>query len=434
MKKYDLSKITKKLNLSSKFNKIDVVKNRRKLILIRNIFNKNKKAIIESIIKDVGKSKKDAENEFKGSLDIWNYVIKNMNSIPKNKKIKFNKTDKGEITYKPIGLVAFITPWNYPFLTLSERLPFCLATGSTAIIKQSEYSKNFKNILFKIFNKKRYLTNTLHVLRNTNYKTGITLCSDENISAISFIGSTETGRKIVMQTSSTLKKTYLELGGKNAAIVTKKANLKLSVDEIIKGIFENGGQACVGISRLVLNKNIVKNFLKLLLYEIEKIHKKKKFFIQKPANVQQRKKVLDLIKFINKNYKNKIFKKFNLGSEKYTPIFLKPNNNDKYFTNKEFFFPILTFETFDKLDDAIKINNQSKYGLAAYIFTEDKHEFKIISNELNSGRIWHNSSLVWNPSLPVGGFNLSGQDRDMGQKGFENYITSKSIYNRKVYI
>jgi len=279
MKKYDLSKITKKLNLSSKFNKIDVVKNRRKLILIRNIFNKNKKAIIESIIKDVGKSKKDAENEFKGSLDIWNYVIKNMNSIPKNKKIKFNKTDKGEITYKPIGLVAFITPWNYPFLTLSERLPFCLATGSTAIIKQSEYSKNFKNILFKIFNKKRYLTNTLHVLRNTNYKTGITLCSDENISAISFIGSTETGRKIVMQTSSTLKKTYLELGGKNAAIVTKKANLKLSVDEIIKGIFENGGQACVGISRLVLNKNIVKNFLKLLLYEIEKIHKKKKLWI-----------------------------------------------------------------------------------------------------------------------------------------------------------
>ena len=237
-----------------------------------------------------------------------------------------------------------------------------------------------------------------------------------------------------MQTSSTLKKTYLELGGKNAAIVTKKANLKLSVDEIIKGIFENGGQACVGISRLVINKNIIKKFLELLLCEIEKIHKKKNFFIQQPANVQQRKKVLSLIKFINKNYKNKIFKKFNLGSEKYTPIFLKPNNNDKYFVNKEFFFPIITIETFNKLDDAIKINNQSKYGLAAYIFTEDKHEFMIISDELNSGRIWHNSSLVWNPSLPVGGFNLSGQDRDMGQKGFENYITSKSIYNRKIYI
>ena len=133
MKKSDLSKVTKKLNLSARLNKINVIKNRRILILIRNILNKNKKSIIESINKDVGKSRKDAENEFKGSLNIWNYVIKNINSIQKNKKIKFNKTEKGEITYKPIGLVAFITPWNYPLLTLSERLPFCLATGSTAI-------------------------------------------------------------------------------------------------------------------------------------------------------------------------------------------------------------------------------------------------------------------------------------------------------------
>ncbi len=434
MKKSDLSKVTKKLNLSARLNKINVIKNRRILILIRNILNKNKKSIIESINKDVGKSRKDAENEFKGSLNIWNYVIKNINSIQKNKKIKFNKTEKGEITYKPIGLVAFITPWNYPLLTLSERLPFCLATGSTAIIKQSEYSKNLKNILFKILNKNKELINILHVLKNTDYKTGIALCSDENISAISFVGSTETGKKIAIQTSSTLKKTYLELGGKNAAIITKKANFKLSVDEIIKGIFENGGQACVGISRLIINKNIAKEFSKLLISKIEKINRNKKFFIQQPANKQQRKKILKLIRFINKNHKNKIFKKFNLGSKKYTPIFLKPNINDKYFVNKEFFFPIITVETFEKLSEAIKINNQSKYGLAAYIFTEDKDEFKMISDGLNSGRIWHNSSLVWSPSLPVGGFNLSGQDRDMGQKGFENYITSKSIYIRKVNV
>ena len=88
-------------------------------------------------------------DRFKASIEIWNYVIKNIDFIRKNKKFNFNKKDEGEVAYSPLGLVAFITPWNYPLLTLSERLPFCLATGSTAIIKQSEYSQKFKNVLFK---------------------------------------------------------------------------------------------------------------------------------------------------------------------------------------------------------------------------------------------------------------------------------------------
>ena len=83
-------------------------------------------------------------------------MIKNIKFIRKNRKFNFSKKDEGEVTYRPLGLVAFITPWNYPLLTLSGRLPFCIATGSTAIIKQSEYSQKFKNILFKIFNKKRF--------------------------------------------------------------------------------------------------------------------------------------------------------------------------------------------------------------------------------------------------------------------------------------
>ena len=137
--------------------------------------------------------------------------------------------------------------------------------------------------------------------------------------------------------------------------------------------------------------------------------------------------------YINKNYKNKIFKKFNLGLNKYTPIFLKPNICDSYFLDNEFFFPIITIQTFKKLNEAVKINNQSKFGLAAYIFTKDIDELRTLSYQLNSGRIWHNSSLIWDPSLPVGGFKLSGQDRDMGQKGFENYMISKSIYKKKLY-
>ena len=432
MNKKLISKITYKLKLSSEVNKINIKDNKRKLILIKNTLKKNKYSIIKSIIKDVGKAKKDAENEFKASIEIWNYVIKNIDFIRKNKKFNFNKKDEGEVAYSPLGLVAFITPWNYPLLTLSERLPFCLATGSTAIIKQSEYSQKFKNVLFKIFNKKKFSA-FLHVLKSTNHKTGSVLCSDENISAISFVGSTETGKKILKQTSSTLKKTYLELGGKNSAIVSRKANLKLAIKEIVKGIFENGGQACVGISRLIVHKEIYKKFIKDLILNIKKRYEEDQLILQVPANKIQKRKIEKQINFIKKKYKNKILKIFNLGSSKFTPIFLYLNNSDNYFINTEFFFPIVTIETFQDLKEAININNISKFGLAAYTFTNSKKEKRMLSLKLNSGRIWHNSALIWNPSLPVGGFGLSGQDRDMGIKGFDNYLISKSIYSKKIY-
>ncbi len=432
MNKKLISKITYKLKLASEVNKINIRGNKKKLVLIKNTLKKNKYSIIKSIIKDVGKSKKDAENEFKASIEIWNYVIKNINFIRKNKKYNFNKKSEGEVTYSPLGLVAFITPWNYPLLTLSERLPFCIATGSTAIIKQSEYSQKFKNILFKIFNKKKFSA-IFHILKSTNQKIGSLLCSDENISAISFVGSTETGKKILKQTSSTLKKTYLELGGKNSAIVSNRANLKLAIKEIVKGIFENGGQACVGISRLILHKDIYKKFIKDLILNIKKKYDEGQLILQVPANKVQKRKVEKQLNFIKKKYKYKIFKKLNLGSSKFTPIFLYLNSNDNYFINTEFFFPIVTIETFQDIKEAISINNLSKFGLAAYTFTNSDKEKRALSLELNSGRIWHNSALIWEPSLPVGGFGLSGQDRDMGIKGFDNYLTSKSIYNKKTY-
>ncbi len=433
MKTNFISQIVLRLNYSTKVNKINLKKNREKLILIQKILTRNKNSIIKSISKDVGKSKKDALVEFNASINIWKYAINNIQKIRKNIKIRFNKKDEGEIIHKPIGLVAFITPWNYPLLTLSERLPFCLATGSTAIIKQSEYCKNFNNVLFKILSNKKYLFNTLHVLKDSNYRIGKYLCSNKNISAISFVGSSQTGKKILLQSSSTLKKTFLELGGKNSAIITKNADLKLSINDSIKGIFENGGQACVGISRLIIQKSIFKIFVKKLLYNIQKKYENKKLSFQIPANNQQRKKISRQISFIKKFRNKRIIKKFNFNSKKFTPIFLQPKKDDKYFINTEFFFPIVTIESFETLDEAIKINNKTDFGLATYIFTNNIQEKNKLSTEVNSGRIWHNSSLVWNPNLPVGGFGLSGQDRDMGIKGFDNYLMTKSIYKRKIY-
>ena len=150
-----LFKITKNLKESSGYSTgISIKKAKKNLITIRQILITNKKKIIQAICLDVKKTLVDAKNEFNGSIKIWNFAINNFHLVKRQKKIYFSNKKKGIINYEPIGVVAFITPWNYPLLTLSERLPFCIACGCAAVLKPSEFTPNFSEILKKIIDSK----------------------------------------------------------------------------------------------------------------------------------------------------------------------------------------------------------------------------------------------------------------------------------------
>ena len=432
MKYKKLLKITSKLKTFTEFSSKDknkVYKNN--LIIIRNMLKVNKNLIVKAISKDVNKPKKDALAEFKNSIDVWNFVINNFRYIKRIKKFTFKNGDTGIIKYEPIGLVGFITPWNYPLLTLSERLPFCIASGCPAIIKPSEFTPTFSKILQKIISSRSNLIKSINILKDLKSKTGSLLCRDPNISLISFVGSTLTGKKILNQCSSTLKKTNLELGGKNSAIISKNVDFNYAIPKVIQGIFENGGQACVAISRVIMHESIYQQFITKIVFEIEKLVNLNKLKMQAPATKIQQKKTTLFLKYIKSNYSKNIIKIFNIGSKKYTPIFLKCNEKKNFFLRNEFFFPIITFEKFRNLKECKNIANESGYGLASYVFSTNKFEKKYLANGLQSGRIWFNTSLQWSPKLPVGGYNLSGKGRDMGIEGFQSYLTTKSLYVRK---
>tara|TARA_B100000700_G_scaffold330781_1_gene458972 strand:+ start:1457 stop:2737 length:1281 start_codon:yes stop_codon:yes gene_type:complete len=424
MNQKQLSKISKKLKIYNEKSSNKKNNNIKKILkIIKAILIKNKKNIIRSICKDVNKNFSESSSEFKGSLNIINYVLSNHKSLK-----KIEKKRKEMITFVPIGVVGIITPWNYPLLTLFERLPFCLASGCPVIVKPSEHTPIFTKLLKKIFNSNKYLSKSLFIINDGNSNLGKKLCNDPNISLICFVGSTEIGRKVLKQCANTLKKTNLELGGKNSAIISNKTNLADSVNKVIRAIFENGGQACVGISRLIIHEKIYNLFLKTIISEIKKQHDKQNLILQPPATKQQRIKVLSTLKYVKTKHKKNIVKVFNIGSKKFTPIFLRYSKNDKYFLENEFFFPIVTLEKYKNIQDCIKRANNTGYGLACYIFSKNKYEIKKYINNIRCGRIWVNSSLKWSPSLPVGGFDLSGGGRDMGSDGFKNYLTSKSVY------
>lgn len=431
-KKENINLIAHKINKFISFGKHDKIKNSKIVLkIIKKNLIKYKKKIIESIKLDVGKSAVDSSKEFEGSLEILDYVIKNIKFIEQTKITIKSKKKIGRINYVPIGVVGIITPWNYPLLTLFERLPFCIGSGSGAIIKLSEHTPIFSNLMRSIFNKQKKIRKIIYITANNRTVTGKILCEDPNISLISFVGSSSTAKKILSQSASSLKKTNLELGGKNPAIVTKTANIKLSVSNIINGIFENSGQACVGISRVIIHEKVYNLFITSLLREINLLKSKNILSLQLPANKIQRQSTLTTLSHVKKNYKLNIIKIFNFGLKNFTPIFLKLKNKDKYFLENEFFFPIITFEKFKTIKNCVDLANCTDYGLACYVFSNNKNENKFFLNNLHFGRIWINSSMQWHPSLPVGGFKSSGGGRDMGLEGFKNYMTTKSIYTNK---
>ena len=430
MNKNNLLKITSELKtFSNSDNIIDYKTIKRVLVKIKNKLIENKKKIVKSISLDINKPIHLSEVEFTSSMNIWSYVINNINLINRNKKYIFSKNKSGKIIYIPIGLVGFITPWNYPLLTLSERLPFCIGAGCTAIIKPSEFSPRFTKILIKLINNDSTLNKQIRILSNTKPKTGIALCNDTNIDLISFVGSTKTGKKISKQCSVSLKKTNLELGGKNAAIVCKSSKIDFAISQIINGIFENGGQACVAISRVLIDEKIYNIFINKIIFKVEQLIKSNKLKLQLPANNLQSKKIISVIKQIKSSLPKNALKIFNFKTHKnYSPIFIFSKNKKNFFLDEEFFFPIVSFGKFKNINECIKLNNSTSYGLASYIFSSNKDEKDQLINNLKCGRIWINSTLEWNPILPVGGFNMSGNGRDMGIDGFLLYLSSKSVY------
>ena len=419
--------IANKMNNYILTNKNNTKNVRDNLELIKKILIKNKLKIIKSIEKDTGKNLDDGYKEFKASLEILNYAKKKLKKIVLVEEILKGKQKIGKINFVPIGVVGIITPWNYPLLTLFERLPFCIGSGSAAIVKLSEYTPNFSILIKQILNNKN-LKRCLYFTKSNHPITGKKLCNSRNVSLISFTGSSNTAKKILIQGAPTLKKTSLELGGKNPAIITRFANIDFSVDKVIDGIFENGGQACVGISRVLIHHSKYDIFITSLIKKILKLKTEKKLKLQLPANKIQKKLVLNYIEHIKRKFKNKIITTLDLGAKKFTPIFLNFNSPNKFFSENEFFFPIVTFEKFHKLKKSIKMANETNYGLACYVFTRNKDEASVILKNLQFGRIWINNSLKWTPELPVGGFKFSGSGRDMGFDGFKNYMTTKSTY------
>ncbi len=325
-----------------------------------------------------------------------------------------------------IGVVGQIIPWNFPLLMLAWKIAPAIALGNTVVLKPAEYTSLSALYFAELCQKAKIPKGVINIITGDG-STGEHITSHKDIKKIAFTGSTEVGKKIIQTNTNPDKKMTMELGGKSPFIVFEDADLDSAVEGVVDAIWFNQGQVCCAGSRLLVQESIEKKFIKKLKKRMEKLRVgdplDKSIDIGAIVAPVQLKKINSLV---NKAQKD--------GNKLWQPSWSCPTNGLFYppslFTNVtpssfiaqvEIFGPVLTTMTFRTPSEAVSIANNTPYGLAASIWSENINLALDIAPKVKAGVIWINSTNLFDAACGFGGYKESGFGREGGSEGIRAY-------------
>lgn len=342
----------------------------------------------------------------------------------------------GMVLREPVGVVGLITPWNFPFLILCERVPFILASGCTLVVKPSEVTSATTLILGEVLAEAGLPEGVYNVVTGPGRTIGQALTAHPDVDMLSFTGSTAVGRSCVHAAAdSNFKKLGLELGGKNPIIVFADADLEDAADGAAFGVSFNSGQCCVSSSRLIVERSVAAEFEKLLS------EKMKKIVVGDPLDpatqigaITTNAQFDTIFGFIERGQAEGARvvtggKVMDFGRGQFIePTLFSAVTRNMAIARDEIFGPVLSSFHFDSLDEAIEIANDTVYGLAASLWTKNVDKALTVSRRVRAGRFWVNTIMAGGPEMPLGGFKQSGWGRETGMYGVEEYTQVKSVH------
>jgi betaine-aldehyde dehydrogenase len=334
----------------------------------------------------------------------------------------------------PIGVVGMITPWNFPMLIISQKLPFALAAGCTSVIKPSELTSATTLLLADLVSAAGVPDGVVNVVTGHGEPVGQRIAEHNDIDMVSFTGSTRVGKSIVAASAGNLKKVSLELGGKNPLIVFNDADLEAAVDAARLGAFFNMGECCNSSSRVLVQEGIADTFLeKLCDYAADLV-------IGDPLDDKTK-----IGAIINETQASKILLYIEAGKQDGAKVLLGGAKiatehgrfiqttvmdgvtPDMSVAREEIFGPVLSVIRFKNATEAVAIANSTSYGLSAGIFTRDYDTAIRTARRLRAGTIWVNSWLDGHAELSFGGYKQSGLGRELGRTAVEEFTEPKAV-------
>lgn len=337
------------------------------------------------------------------------------------------------VAYRPIGVVGMITPWNFPLEQFTWKVAPALAAGCCAVVKPSEFTSLSALALAEIIGKAGLPAGVLNVVTGLGPEAGEALVRHPGIDKISFTGSTATGKRIMRTAAEDLKRVSLELGGKNPVVVFDDVDIDPAVEWVIFGAFVNQGQVCTATSRLLIQDGIADRFLKRLVQVTEAI--------RIGTGTDEGVKMGPLV---SRAQYDKVMSYIDAGRKSGAKVLTgggRPAHRDKGFFiaptifdgvtdgmsiwREEIFGPVLSVMRFKDEAEAIRLANDTAYGLAATVLTKDSDRAERVADALDAGITWQNCNNMVVIQAPWGGVKKSGMGRELGRWGLESFLEPK---------
>jgi acyl-CoA reductase-like NAD-dependent aldehyde dehydrogenase len=372
--------------------------------------------------------------EIEGAADLWHYAATLARQLHGDTYNTLGEATLGVVLREPIGVVSVITPWNFPFLIVSQKLPFALAAGCTAVVKPAEVTSATTVLLGEILIEAGMPAGAVNILVGHGNVIGDTLVSHPDVDMLSFTGSTAVGKGAVAKSAATLKKVSMELGGKNPQIVFADCDFDAAVDAAVYGICFNAGQCCNSGSRILVQASIADRFVAAVAEhcKLARVGDPLAPGVQVGAITTER-QLETILSYIEGA--RRAGAKVVLGGSRIdrAGMFVEPTlvtgvTPEMAIAHEEVFGPVLAVLTFDTLDDAVKLANSTLYGLSAAVWSTDFNTCIGAARRIRAGTVWINTFLEGHAELPFGGYRESGIGRELGRLATEDYTETKTVH------
>ncbi|BDQ30084.1 succinate-semialdehyde dehydrogenase [Nitrosopumilus zosterae] len=338
---------------------------------------------------------------------------------------------KSFLTFEPLGVIGSIMPWNFPYWQALRFAAPCLMAGNVIVMKPSRVTMQSGIEIEKAFTESGMPDGIYQTIVGSVDSANHLIDSDVN--AVTFTGSTNAGAKVGERAAKNLKKCVLELGGSDPFIVLDDAIIEKAAEGAVKGRFINCGQSCVASKRFFVGKNIAEEFTELFIKNASKLKVGDPMSIETDIGPISNKEGLETISGIVEDAKAKGAEVLLGGSEMdgkgffYKPTILKNITSDMRIATEETFGPVAPITVVENESEAIKLANESEFGLGASIWTKDLAKADKMSRRIDSGIVSVNNVVISDPRIPFGGIKHSGFGRELSRYGMLEFVNLKSV-------
>ena len=392
----------------------------------------NKEAYATCITTEMHKPISQAIAEVEKCALLCNYYYENAETFLATKNIK-TEASESFVTYEPLGVILGVMPWNFPFWQVFRFAVPTLIAGNTVVVKHASNVPKSAKLIQEIFEQAGFPKGCYQDLPIPSSEVA-NIIANPIIKAVSLTGSEQAGIAVATEAGKHLKKCVLELGGSNAFIILEDANLEKAVAIAVNARMQNAGQSCIAAKRFLIHENIANDFISQFTKAVQEL--KTGDALDPKTQIGSLARV-DLAEELDAQVQKSIQMgaKLILGGNRkeafYEPTILTKVTTEMPVFKEETFGPVAAIVTFKNVDEAIKLSNQSEFGLGVSVFTQNIDVIKNRISDFNEGAVFINEMVKSDPRLPFGGVKKSGYGRELSEDGIKEFVNVKTVIINK---